>query len=213
MLILPGTKSTLAELEFLRDSRLFDAVRNYAAQGGRVIGICGGLQLLGKRILDPDRVESQQGVGDGLGLLDLDTTLCSDKKTHQVRAQLQPAAAAAGLSWLGELSGYEIHAGETEYGPACRPLLQLSVRSGVPVALYDGAVSADGRIWGSYLHGIFDNDELRHAVLAPLRNGAADRSLPSYDLDHEIDLLADHLQTHLDIEQILGWLTPPRGEA
>lgn len=213
LLILPGTKSTLADLEFLRDSGLFDAVRNYAAQGGRVIGICGGLQLLGKRILDPDRVESQQGVGEGLGLLDLDTTLCSDKKTHQVRAQLQPAAATAGLSGLGELSGYEIHAGETEYGPACRPLLQLSVRSEVPVALYDGAVSADGRIWGSYLHGIFDNDELRRAVLAPLRHGAADRSLPSYDLDHEIDLLADHLQTHLDIEQILGWLTPPRGEA
>ncbi|WP_020677270.1 cobyric acid synthase [Geopsychrobacter electrodiphilus] len=210
LLILPGTKSTLADLEFLKTSGLFGAIQTFAAQGGRLIGICGGLQLLGRRILDPERVESSQAVGEGLGLLDLDTTLCRDKQTHQVRAQLQPAAAAAGFSGLAELSGYEIHAGETEYGSACRPLLQLTERSKQRVVLYDGAVSADGRVWGSYLHGIFDNDELRRAVLAPLRHGAADRTLPAYDLEGELDRLADHLEAHLDLPQILSWLIPPK---
>jgi len=209
LLILPGTKSTLVDLEYLKNSGLFDAIQAFAAQGGRLIGICGGLQLLGKRIVDPEQVESQRTSGEGLGLLDLETTLCRDKQTHQVRAQLQPAAAAAGFSGLAELRGYEIHAGETEYGPACRPLLQLTERSQERVLLYDGAVSADGRIWGSYLHGIFDNDELRRAVLAPLRHGAADRTLPAYDLENEIERLANHLETHLDLQQILDWLIPP----
>jgi adenosylcobyric acid synthase len=208
LLILPGTKSTLADLAFLKTSGLFEAIRAFAVKGGRLIGICGGLQLLGKKILDPERVESLATSGKGLGLLDLETTLLPVKQTHQVRAQLQPAAAAAGFAGLGELSGYEIHAGETEYGAACRPLLQLTERSGERLVLFDGAVSANGRIWGTYLHGIFDNDELRNAVLAPLRHGAADRSRPTYDLDREIDRLADHLEAHLDLARILSWLNP-----
>lgn len=211
LLILPGTKSTLHDLEFLRTSGLFDAIKRYAESGGRLIGICGGLQLLGTKILDPQRVESAQESGEALGLLDLETTLLSEKATHQVRGCLQPAAAAAGFAGLGELTGYEIHAGETSYGSACRPLLRLIERSGEAVVVNDGAVSADGKIWGSYLHGIFDNDELRSAVLAPLRHGAADRSTPAYDLDHELDRLAAHLEANLDLDQILGWLRPPGG--
>jgi len=208
LLIIPGTKSTLADLEFLHHSGLFAAIQAFAAAGGKLIGICGGLQLLGRQILDPARVESTCAAGSGLGLLDIETTLCPEKQTHQVRARLQPSAAAAGFGGLAELTGYEIHAGNTEYGSTSRPLLRISQRSGEEVVIDDGAVSADGRIWGSYLHGIFDNTELLAAVLAPLRRGAAGRSVPSYSLDQELDRLADHLETHLDLEQICSWLIP-----
>jgi adenosylcobyric acid synthase len=206
LLIIPGTKSTLADLEFLKSSGLFAAIQNYAASGGKLIGICGGLQLLGRRILDPEQVESQFSAGAGLGLLDIETTLSPEKQTHQVLARLQPAAAAAGFAGLAELRGYEIHAGNTEYGATSRPLLRIVQRSGEEVVIEDGAISADGSVWGSYLHGIFDNDELRAAVLAPLRRGAAGRSVPAYDLDLELDKLADHLETHLDMEKIFSWL-------
>ncbi len=208
LLILPGTKSTLTDLNFLKSSGLFEAIQSYAESGGKLIGICGGLQLLGRQILDPEKVESEATAGAGLGLLDIETTLCSEKQTHQVCARLQPSAAAAGFGGLAELSGYEIHAGNTEYGSTSRPLLRIVQRSGEEVAIEDGAVSADGRIWGSYLHGIFDNDELRAAVLAPLRRGAAGRSVSGYDLDHEIDKLADHLEAHLDMHKIFSWLIP-----
>ncbi len=209
LLIIPGTKSTLADLEFLKQRGLFEAIQSYHAAGGRLIGICGGLQLLGRRVLDPDQVESQCTEGAGIGLLDIETRLCADKQTHQVQARLQPAAVAAGFGGLGELNGYEIHAGDTEYGLTSRPLLRIFSRSGETVAIDDGAVSADGRIWGSYLHGIFDNDQLRAAVLAPLRRDVAGRCTTGYNLDHELDKLADHLEAHLDMEQILAWLSPP----
>ncbi len=208
LLILPGTKSTLADLNFLKTSGLFEAIQSFSESGGKLIGICGGLQLLGRQILDPEKVESEATAGAGLGLLDIETTLCPEKQTHQVRARLQPSAAVAGFGGLAELSGYEIHAGNTEYGSTSRPLLRIVQRSGEEVAIEDGAVSADGRIWGSYLHGIFDNDELRVAVLAPLRRGAAGRSVPGYNLDLEIDKLADHLEAHLDMQKIFSWLIP-----
>ncbi len=213
LLIIPGTKSTLADLEFLRQTGLFEAIRQYEKTGGRLIGICGGLQLLGHRILDPDQVESTCCVGEGLGLLDIETRLCAVKQTHQVLARFHPAAVAAGFGGLDEVSGYEIHAGTTEYGLTCRPLLQILNRSGETLALDDGAVSADGRVWGSYLHGIFDNDPLRAAVLAPLRHNAAGRSSVTYNLDHEIDKLADHLEAHLDLDQILSWFAAPGSQS
>ncbi len=213
LLILPGTKSTLSDLEFLKSSGLFEAIQGYAEKGGRLIGICGGLQLLGRQILDPERVESESTAGAALGLLDIETSLCPEKQTHQVLARLQPAAATAGFAGLGQLSGYEIHSGNTEYGSTSRPLLQIVRRSGEEVAINDGAVSADGRIWGSYLHGIFDNDDLRAAVLAPLRRGAAGRSVPSYDLDLELEKLADHLEAHLDMQKIFSWLIPQGTQA
>jgi len=212
LLILPGTKSTLADLDFLRQSGIFPAILRYAARGGRLIGICGGLQLLGQKIFDPQGVETSCTAGEGLGLLDLETTLLAEKHTHQVQAQLLPAAATAGFAGLRRLQGYEIHAGTTEYGPACRPLLRIERRSGESVMLDDGAVSADGRIWGTYVHGIFDNDELRAAVLAPLRRGLAGRADASYNLDAELDRLAAHLTLHLDLQRIFSWLPAPRGE-
>jgi len=213
LLILPGTKSTLGDLEFLRQSGLYAMIRAYHAAGGRIIGICGGFQMLGTTIRDPDGVESEQGDGEGLNLLDVETVLKPGKQTHQVEAQFQQGAAAvAGFSGFDRVSGYEIHAGESNCGILSRPLLKLTSRSGSPVSLDDGAVSPDGRVWGTYLHGFFDDDRVRYAVLAPLRAGrgmAPTVHTTQQLLDTELNKLADHLETYLDIEQICSWLVPP----
>ncbi len=209
LLVLPGTKSTLADLEFLKRQGLFQAIKAFHVAGGRIIGICGGFQLLGEMISDPDQVESTCSEDVGLGLLDIKTILKPGKHTHQVEARFQPAAAAAGFSGIDLVDGYEIHAGETEYGLTCRPLLRLQRRSNEDVCLDDGAVSADGRVWGTYLHGVFAADQVRCAVLAPLRaqRGAVlTEPTTGVDLNDELDKLADHLETHLDLEQICSWL-------
>lgn len=212
LLIIPGTKSTLADLAYLKQTGLYQAILAYHAGGGRVIGICGGFQMLGAQIADPAGVESERSVDQGLGLLDVETVLRPGKQTHQVQARFQPAASWAGFAGLEQVGGYEIHAGETEYGICCRPLLRIFSRSGENVGLDDGAVSADGRVWGTYLHGIFDDDRLRAAVLAPLRTKVGSAAVPpalSWDLDQELSRLADHLDTHLDIELIASWLQLP----
>lgn len=211
LLILPGTKSTLADLDFLYQSGLYAAIRAYHTAGGRVIGICGGFQMLGTQISDPDGVESDRDDGEGLDLLDVETVLKSGKQTHQVEAEFQQAAAVAGFGGFDRVSGYEIHAGESTCGVMSRPMLRLISRSGESVSLADGAVSADGRVWGTYLHGFFDDDRLRAAVLAPLRAGRG--TAPAVHsthqlLDTELDRLAEHLEIHLDIEQICSWLIP-----
>jgi len=211
LLILPGTKTTLADLAFVRERKLFEAIRAYHAAGGRVIGICGGFQMLGTQITDPHGVESQRKDGEGLGLLDVETELRPGKQTHQVVASFHQAAATAGFAGFERVSGYEIHAGESTCGVLSRPLLRLLSRSGESVQLDDGAVSADGRVWGTYLHGFFDDDRLRAAVLAPLRAGRGQAPMvhsSARRLDQELERLADHLETHLDVEQICSWLIP-----
>jgi adenosylcobyric acid synthase len=217
LLIVPGTKSTLADLDFLHRSGLYAAVRAYHTAGGRVIGICGGFQLLGNRISDPQRVESERGEGEGLGLLDVETVLKPGKQTHQVEARFhQGAAAVAGFGGFDRVSGYEIHAGESTCGVMSRPLLRLVSRSGEPVSLDDGAVSADGRVWGTYLHGFFDDDRVRAATLAPLRagRGAAPAVHSTHRLlDSELERLAEYLERHLDMDQICSWLVPAGGHA
>ncbi|MDT8419782.1 MAG: cobyric acid synthase [Desulfuromonadales bacterium] len=217
LLIVPGTKSTLADLDFLHRSGLYAAVRAYHTAGGRVIGICGGFQLLGNRISDPQRVESERGEGEGLGLLDVETVLKPGKQTHQVEARFhQGAAAVAGFGGFDRVSGYEIHAGESTCGVTSRPLLRLVSRSGEPVSLDDGAVSADGRVWGTYLHGFFDDDRVRAATLAPLRagRGAAPAVHSTHRLlDSELERLAEYLERHLDMDQICSWLVPAGGHA
>jgi len=167
--ILPGTKSTVADLTWLRAQGLADAICELAAQGTAVVGICGGYQMLGRVIRDPHHVESPVGETPGLGLLPVETTFVGEKATHRVEAQV-----LGGPGWLATLAGatvhgYEIHMGRTRGG---EPWLEITVRSGTPVRLGDGAVSEDGRIWGCYLHGLFENAVLRQAWLASLGQGS-----------------------------------------
>lgn len=202
LVILPGTKNTLAALAALKASGLYEALISFVRLGGRVLGLCGGYQLLGRRIADPLGVEGPPGAEDGLGLLDMETTMAARKTTSQVRAR-----AAAGLPFAtpGELRGYEIHMGQSRPLGVDRPAFEIISRLGRPLSLTEGQVSPDGRVVGSYLHGLLDNDAARAGVLAWARGQEADQARVDYGAfkDRQYDLLADLLLEHLDYRRLL----------
>src|SRR5262249_43613421 len=151
LLILPGSKATIADLQFLQERGFFPAIRQF---GGAMVGICGGFQMLGCRVSDPDGVEAAlEREAEGLGLLDVVTVMLSHKETHQVEAELLPAGLQAAPRSARALQGYEIHMGETILGPGVQPFARITSRSGQEVEVLDGAVTRDGRIFGTYLHG------------------------------------------------------------
>lgn len=203
-IILPGTKSTLSDLNWLRDQGLDKAIQNYAQEGGAVVGICGGYQMIGSLIRDPDHVESPLDEAPALGLLPVETTFQGDKATHQAKAVIR-----SDVGWLAGLegktmTGYEIHMGRTQ-GSEAAPWLEITRRSRQSVAVLDGAISLDGRIWGCYLHGLFHNESLRRAWLKSLGWQAAITS--SISLDTAFDRLADVIEDSLDmaaLEAIIG---------
>jgi adenosylcobyric acid synthase len=204
--ILPGSKSTIADLLWLRKQGLDRAIGSYARQGGVVVGICGGYQMLGEMIVDPDHVESSLDKIEGLDLLPLETVFQGQKSTFQAEASIRSS-----VDWLAGLagqvvSGYEIHMGDTTQ-PEGRSWLNIKERNGRTVDLLDGSVSDDGRIWGCYLHGIFSNATFRHAWLASLGwNSLA--PLETISLEQSLDELAGHLEAHVNMEiidQIIGF--------
>ena len=158
----------------------------FRSRGGRVLGLCGGYQMLGATIADPDGIEGPAGTVPGLGLLAVDTVLTGDKVAGPVTGRHLATGAA--------LDGYEIHLGRTT-GPDCaRPMLDLDGRP-------DGAVSADGRVAGTYVHGLFAADGFRAAYLAGF--GAASVLAYEAGIEAALDALADHLEAHLGIDRIL----------
>jgi adenosylcobyric acid synthase len=210
-IVLPGTKSTIADLAWLRESGLAAAVQSQAAAGTPVIGICGGYQMLGRRIHDPEHVESEAESVDGLGLLDAETTFAADKRTVRVDGEL-----LGGMNPLGPpgtpLRGYEIHMGRTTLGSGAAPLLRLRGADGSEhddgaVATAGGGPTA-GSVCGSYVHGLFDHPALRAAFINRLRaaRGLSLRSSAAPAAD-DIDRLADHVEAHLGaelLERIVG---------
>ncbi len=206
--ILPGSKSTIADLGWLRKSGLADAVTAFARKGGAVVGICGGYQMLGESISDPQHVESNVERTSGLGLLPVRTRFSKEKATYQARARigmknlpifpLQNREALDSMS----LEGYEIHAGETD-SPAA--WLEITHRNGQQVRVADGCVSPDGKIWGCYLHGIFGNDGFRHAWLESL--GWSGKGVSQEQVfRHSLEALADAVEQALNmnlLEEIL----------
>jgi adenosylcobyric acid synthase len=183
LVILPGTKATLADLAFLRAQGWDIDLAAHVRRGGRVLGVCGGYQMLGKRIADPQGVEGPSGAADGLGLLDVETVLTGDKVLRRVEGRLPDGAAFA---------GYEIHAGRTDGAGTGRAMLNID-RQGP-----DGAVSADGRIMGCYIHGLFDQASARASLLSGLgvTTNGDDRSDV---VDKALDEIARTLETSLDI--------------
>ena len=180
--ILPGTKHTVADLDWLRSQGLDARIADLAWQGTAVVGICGGYQMLGRSISDPSGVESLGGAQSaGLDLLPVTTDFAAAKETHQVQAK-----ALAGPGFLSttagtEVAGYEIHMGRSQgIGNGAHPLFRLTHRSGRRVRSLDGAIDAAGRVWGTYLHGIFDNTPFRRAWLRSLG-----WSPPRREADHE----------------------------
>ena len=193
LIILPGSKATLADLAFLRREGWDIDILAHHRHGGRVLGLCGGFQMLGRRIADPDGVEGPPGEAPGLGLLEVETVLGGDKRLVECGG----TEIASGLP----LRGYEMHLGITTGSGLARPMLDLAGRP-------DGAVSADGRVAGCYLHGLFAGDAFRHAFLSRL---GADGSI-AYEMQVEraLDDIAEHLERHLDLDALLAAARPPR---
>ena len=204
LIILPGTKSTIADLNYLRHSGLANAIMEKAKAGTPVVGICGGYQMLGKKILDPHKVESDKTEVDGLGLLDVVTEFASEKSTSQVRALcLSDLGLLAGIKGQ-ELSGYEIHMGQTR-GNEQSAAFQITATPQGPADYSDGVLNPKGTILGTYMHGLFHNDDFRQVFLNNLRRfwGLAEsKGSGAASKDREYDKLADLVRHSLDIPEI-----------
>ncbi len=198
--ILPGSKNTVDDLDALWRSGLADEVLENHRRGAWVVGVCGGYQMLGRWVRDPQGVESLRGEARGLGLLDAETVMEPDKVTAQSEARVREGA----LAWYrpGEpLRGYEIHMGRTTLGPGARPLMMIR-RRGEDEWHPDGAVSPDGRVLGTYLHGLFDNDDFRRAFLGLFRRGEGSPVSFARRKEEGYDRLADLLRRSLDMDRI-----------
>jgi adenosylcobyric acid synthase len=210
LLILPGTKNTISDLLYLKETGLFGRIQAYARDGGRVVGICGGYQILGLEVRDPLGVEGDPRTETGLGLLPLITTMAGAKTTTQVEAQ-SPAHTAYGL-----LSAYEIHMGVTESQGPGQPVFEIISRNHQPMRVADGWGNPDRRVWGTYLHGLFDNDGFRRGFLEELRQEHQTIPLASAEMSYkdfqetQLDRLADLLRCHLNIAQIKRMIEPQK---
>jgi adenosylcobyric acid synthase len=188
LVVLPGNKATIADLKFFREQGWDVDLRAHARRGGRVLGLCGGYQMLGKSVADPQGIEGPPEEVEGLGLLDVATALTGQKTLRQVEGVCVMNG--------GPFRGYEMHVGETN-GPDCaRPLLRF-----VDGRL-DGAISADARIAGAYVHGLFADDRQRAAWLALL--GAASGLNYEATVERTLNALADHCTAHLDLNGMIA---------
>ncbi len=202
LLILPGTKSTVADLAWLRASGMADALALHAAAGGRVLGICGGCQMLGQKILDPAAVESPDPSVEGLGLLGLDTVFVREKTTATVVAR---ALAPSFLAPAGQadLTGYEIHMGQVVARDGVLSPFHIQTRNGIPSGLSDGAIDASGNVVGTMLHGVLENGPVRAHLLASLwrERGRARADAPRVaSAEDEYDRLEASVRQSLDLE-------------
>lgn len=204
-LILPGTKTTLSDLAWLKETGLFRGIQELAKQGRPVVGICGGYQMMGRRIEDPRGVEGREGEQEGLGLLPIDTLFSEGKKTVRTKGVLRGAAGFLRNLRGTELEGYEIHMGESRSTEEA--FLYRRKKGGT-----DGAVSADGRFWGSYMHGIFANGALRRGFLMslgwePEESGESEEVLR----EREFDRIADAVEEALDMDALDRMIGLPPG--
>jgi adenosylcobyric acid synthase len=188
LVLIPGTKSTIADLAAFRSNGWDIDLEAHVRRGGHVLGICGGYQMMGREIRDPHGIEGTATQVQGLGLLDVVTVMRPEKKIAIKRASLRAT---------GEVvSGYEIHIGETNGQDCTRAWLTID---GQP----HGAASKGGRIRGCYLHGLFSTDDFRRVFLADL---GADQSSLNFEIlvEGTLDALADHIEAHLDVDKLLG---------
>ncbi len=197
-LIFPGTKNTAEALRFVRDRGIDRVARCVAAEGGTVIGLCGGYQILGRSIRDPHGVELDVPELDGLGLLDVVTSFARNKVTVRVVGTHRETGCP--------VEGYEVHMGRTRAGAGVAPLLDLE-KPGQSVRWSEGAVSPDGRVFGTYVHGLFDAPRFRRTFLNRLRTARGWAPLypqTGASLDRELGELADFVEQHVDMEAIEG---------
>jgi len=188
LIILPGSKSVRSDLDSLRRAGWEAQLQQHLRYGGKLIGICGGMQMLGTAIHDPLGIEGEAGTSKGLGLLHFETTLAAEKQLRNVSGNLLLAGNAA-------VSGYEIHAGVTSGAALGQPLLRLGDQD-------DGAISEDGKIVATYLHGLFESSDATAALL----RWAGLNEVQNFDYvarrEADIERLADAVEAHLDGEQL-----------
>jgi adenosylcobyric acid synthase len=187
LVILPGSKATIADLAALRAAGFDIDIAAHRRRGGLVLGLCGGYQMLGRTVADPQGIEGPPGQIAGLGLLDVETVISADKRLEPIRGATDGDV---------PFRGYEMHMGVTAGADCARPFARRD--DGVP----DGAVSADGRVFGTYIHGLFADDYQRAAWLARLSAGTTG---VAYDdlVEQTLDRLAAHLAAHLDLDRLL----------
>ncbi|AHK79616.1 cobyric acid synthase [Ectothiorhodospira haloalkaliphila] len=190
LIILPGSKAVRADLAWLHQQDWVKDIFRHLRYGGRLLGICGGFQMLGQLLHDPEGVEGESGSSNGLGLLEMETTLAQGKQLRQVQGHLHDGA---------PLEGYEIHAGVSRGAALARPATQLSHGP-------DGALSDDGQVMGTYVHGLFDRGEALSSLLAWAGLDAVEGRDLSDDREAGFEQLADAVETHLDMARILEWL-------
>ena len=188
VIILPGTKSTLADLRFLRSQGWDHDIIAHARAGGRVLGLCGGYQLLGRTIRDLDGVEGNPEEASGLGLLDVETDMLNDKRVRPLNGNCLRSGV--------QVTGYEIHMGETRGPDTCRRFIRFEHGE-------DGAISIDGNVAGCYVHGLFSSDEFRTGWLNELRDGTGSDLKYGTSVENSINELADGLENALDIDALL----------
>lgn len=189
LVILPGSKTTLRDLAALRREGWDIDIAAHRRRGGHVLGLCGGYQMLGRVVRDPLGLEGPPGEAPGLGLLDVETTLDATKTVREV-AFSHTGSATAGKA-------YEIHLGRSEGLDTARAPFRIADRA-------EGAASADGRVVGTYLHGVFTSDQVRAALLGAIGQVTASTLAYESEIEATLDALAAHLETHLDVDAILN---------
>ncbi|WP_447895773.1 cobyric acid synthase [Vreelandella sp. GE22] len=191
VILLPGSKSTLSDLAWLKRHGWVQAITRHLRYGGRVLGICGGFQMLGQWVEDPEGLEGEAGRAKGLGLLELTTRMVKGKQLRNVAGVMMAEGAS--------VTGYEIHNGVSSGAALDQPMFDLGTHR-------DGAVSDDGQVLGTYLHGVFDSGDTCRALLERL--GLSEPVVVDYRAhrERELERLADTLEAHLEIERITALL-------
>jgi adenosylcobyric acid synthase len=205
--IIPGSKSTIADLRWLHESGFAVAIVDRAREGGLIAGICGGCQMLGEGIDDPHRVESDEASARGLGLLPIVTRFGKTKLTAQVRVRVKSCSILSGADMVAdEISAYEIHMGNVERTAGSSAPFRIVSRNGATADALDGAINRDGSIAGTMLHGIFENDALRAAFLGALRRRkglvAHGETRPVASREAEYDRLASAVADSVDLPML-----------
>lgn len=200
LIIIPGSKNTLKDMDYLRESGTAEYIYRAHRKGIPVIGVCGGYQMLGRTISDPFNVETSQSITNGLGLLETETVMAKEKQTVQIKGSFEGNIAFAQGVRSMDVEGYEIHMGVTKRFDGALAAIRLED------GREDGAINEEGNVFGTYLHGIFDNNNFRNAVLNRIREIKGLQSTSEVDYrqlkEMEYNKLAENVRKHVDLEKI-----------
>ena len=207
LIILPGSKTTMADLSWMNNQGLTKAIKNLHSSGIPVIGVCGGYQMLGTKLYDPEGIESNILEMNGLGILPMTTVFGGTKETHRIQGRVQGNTGLLSRAAGESVTGYEIHMGRTT-GSQVQPAFTIHDRSDVAVneeTSFDGAINSDGSVFGTYIHGVFHNGGFRRSVLnelASLKGVTLSLDMRDLVIDQEYDKLAAWVRASLNMELI-----------